>query len=130
MEHHTTFVAMDTHKVKISVALAETGRDREVRFLGEIANKPEAIKRLVEKLASRHGELRLCYEAGPLRLWHPPSDHQARAGLHGGGPVAGPDPARRSCQDQPTRRGELGQAAPGGRADRGLGSRGGARGHA
>ncbi len=33
MEHHTTFVAMDTHKVKISVALAETGRGREVRFL-------------------------------------------------------------------------------------------------
>ncbi len=65
MEHHTTFVAMDTHKVKISVALAETGRDREVRFLGEIANKPEAIKRLVEKLASRHGELSFCYEAGP-----------------------------------------------------------------
>ncbi len=33
MEHYTTFVAMDTHKVKISVALAETGRGREVRFL-------------------------------------------------------------------------------------------------
>ncbi len=56
---------MDTHKAKISVALAETGRDREVRFLGEIVNKPDAIKRPVDKLASRHGELSFCYEAGP-----------------------------------------------------------------
>jgi hypothetical protein len=31
---------MDTHKAKISVALAEAGRDREVRFLGEIVNLP------------------------------------------------------------------------------------------
>ncbi len=65
MEHHTTFVAMDTHKAKISVALAEAGRDREVRFLGEIVNRPDAIKRLVDKLAKRHGRLSFCYEAGP-----------------------------------------------------------------
>ncbi len=80
-----------------------------------------------------HGFLRRAKYSGatgPLWLWHSPSDHQARAGLHGGGPVAGPDPARRSCQDQPTRRGEFGQAAPGGRAGRGLSSRGGARGDA
>ncbi len=56
---------MDTHKAKISVALAEAGRDREVRFLGEIVNRPDAIKRLVDKLAKRHGRLSFCYEAGP-----------------------------------------------------------------
>ena len=56
---------MDTHKAKISAALAEAGRDREVRFLGEIVNRPDAIKRLVDKLAKRHRRLSFCYEAGP-----------------------------------------------------------------
>ncbi len=56
---------MDTRKAKISVALAEAGRDREVRFLGEIVNRPDAIKRLVDKRAKRHGRLSFCYEAGP-----------------------------------------------------------------
>ena len=59
------FVGLDTSKLKISVAVAEDGRQGEIRFLGEIDNTPEAVRRLVSKLASRHGELLFCYEAGP-----------------------------------------------------------------
>src|SRR3954462_13125103 len=59
------FVGLDTSKMKISVALAEEGRQGEVRFLGEIDNTPEAVRRLVSKLAGRHSELLFCYEAGP-----------------------------------------------------------------
>jgi len=59
------FVGLDTSKLKISVALAEEGRQGEVRFLGEIDNTPEAVRRLVSKLASRHSEVLFCYEAGP-----------------------------------------------------------------
>jgi transposase len=59
------FVGLDTSKLKISVAVAEDGRQGEVRFLGDIDNTPEAVRRLVSKLASRHGELLFCYEAGP-----------------------------------------------------------------
>jgi transposase len=59
------FVGLDTSKLKISVAVAEEGRQGEIRFLGEIDNTPEAVRRLVHKLASRHGELLFCYEAGP-----------------------------------------------------------------
>jgi transposase len=59
------FVDLNTSKLKISVALAEEGRQGEVRLLGEIDNTPEAIRRLVSKLASRHCELLFCYEAGP-----------------------------------------------------------------
>ena len=33
--------------------------------VGDIDNTPEAVRRLVHKLASRHGELLFCYEAGP-----------------------------------------------------------------
>jgi transposase len=59
------FVGLDTSKLKISVAVAEDGRQGEIRFLGDIDNTPEAVRRLVHKLASRHGELLFCYEAGP-----------------------------------------------------------------
>src|SRR3954447_7215862 len=59
------FVGLDTSKLKIAVALAEEGRQGEVRFLGEIDNTPEAVRRLVSKLASRHSEVLFCYEAGP-----------------------------------------------------------------
>ena len=64
-QNSKVFVGLDTSKLKIAVAVAEDGRQGEVRFLGEIDNTPEAVRRLVSKLASRHGELLFCYEAGP-----------------------------------------------------------------
>ena len=59
------FIGLDTSKLKISVAVAEEGRQGEVRFVGDIANTPEAVRRLVTKLAGRYRRLALCYEAGP-----------------------------------------------------------------
>jgi len=64
-QNSKVFVGLDTSKLKISVAVAEDGRQGEVRFLGDIDNTPETVRRLVHKLASRHGELLFCYEAGP-----------------------------------------------------------------
>ena len=59
------FVDLDASKMKIAVALAEDGRQGEVRFLGDIENTPEAIKRLVNKLIGKYQQLLFCYEAGP-----------------------------------------------------------------
>jgi transposase len=59
------FVGLDTSKMKISVALAEEGRQGEVRFLGDIDHTPEAVRRLVAKLAGKYHRLLFCYEAGP-----------------------------------------------------------------
>ena len=59
------YVGLDTSKLKISVALAAAGRDGEVRFLGDIDSAPEAVERLVRKLAKRHRRLSFAYEAGP-----------------------------------------------------------------
>jgi hypothetical protein len=61
----TTSVAMDTHKNTIAVALAVGGRRGETRFVGEIPSRPDAVAKLVERLASKHGKLAFCYEAGP-----------------------------------------------------------------
>jgi transposase len=59
------FLGLDTSKLTIAVALAEGGRGGEVRFLGDIANTPEAVRRLMTKLAGKYRRLMVCYEAGP-----------------------------------------------------------------
>jgi transposase len=64
-EDRTVCVGLDAHKATIAVAVAEPGRSGEVRFQGEIANRPEAVRRLIERLAAKHGELAVVYEAGP-----------------------------------------------------------------
>ena len=64
-EDRTVCVGLDTHKAKIAVAVAEPGRAGEVRFVGEIANQPDAVRRLIERLADKLGRLKVCYEAGP-----------------------------------------------------------------
>ena len=65
VEQNTTYVAFDTSKETIAVALAEGRRRGEVRFFGTVANRPEAVRKLVDKLAGRHSRLAFCYEAGP-----------------------------------------------------------------
>ena len=59
------FVGIDTSKLRNAVAIADGGRDGEVRFLGEIENSEAATAKLVRKLASQYQRLTFCYEAGP-----------------------------------------------------------------
>ncbi|MGO9472002.1 MAG: IS110 family transposase, partial [Rhodomicrobium sp.] len=59
------FVGIDTSKLRNAIAIAEQGRQGEVRYLGEIDNTPEATRKLVAKLAQRDRKLHFCYEAGP-----------------------------------------------------------------
>src|SRR5215212_2417988 len=63
--HSEAFVGLDTSKLRNAVAIAEGGRDGEVRFYGEIENTPAATAKLVRKLAAKYERLTFCYEAGP-----------------------------------------------------------------
>lgn len=65
MEQDTTYVGLDTSKETIAVAIAESGLRGEVRYYGSISSRPEAVSKLVAKLADRHRHLAFCYEAGP-----------------------------------------------------------------
>ena len=66
MEHHSeAFVALDTAKLRNAVAIADVGRNGEIRYLGEIDNTEAETRKLVAKLASKHARLTFCYESGP-----------------------------------------------------------------
>ena len=65
MSEHISFIGLDVHKATIAVAVAEEGRNGDVRFVGEVPNDEAALDRLVAKLGKDGRRLRFCYEAGP-----------------------------------------------------------------
>src|SRR5258708_39053735 len=64
-DHSEAFVALEPAKLRNAVAIADAGRNGEIRYLGEIDNTEAETRKLVAKLASKHARLTFCYEAGP-----------------------------------------------------------------
>ena len=58
------FIGLDVHKETISVAVAEGGRNGEIRHLGNFQNAPDAIAKLARRLGRLHGAIEFVYEAG------------------------------------------------------------------
>ncbi len=56
------FVGLDVHGETIAAAVAE--EDGSELDFGVIANRPEAVRRLIKRLGPVE-KLRVCYEAGP-----------------------------------------------------------------
>ena len=59
------FVGIDVAKLRNAVAIADAGRDGEIRYIGEVDASSDSMKRLIGKLASKYDRLHFCYEAGP-----------------------------------------------------------------
>jgi transposase len=64
-KYSEAFVGFDTAKKKHAGAIADVGREGEIRYLGEIDSSPATVERVIGKLAGRYEKLRVCYEAGP-----------------------------------------------------------------
>ena len=59
------YIGLDVHAETIAVALAEEGRDGEVRSHSIISADLHCVEKLMRKLGHPDKELRVCYEAGP-----------------------------------------------------------------
>lgn len=65
MSTHRKFIGVDVHKDTTVVAVAESGREGEVRQYGEISSDLHALERLLTKLRADGSTLHVAYEAGP-----------------------------------------------------------------
>ncbi|MDH5232441.1 MAG: transposase, partial [Gammaproteobacteria bacterium] len=65
MKKSHAFIGLDVHKETIAVAVAEAGRDGEIRFWGNYENSDTQISHIVKKLEAKFSNIEYCYEAGP-----------------------------------------------------------------
>jgi len=63
--HSEAFIGIDTAKLRNAIAVAEAGRNGEVRYLGEVDTSEAGTRKLVAGLSARYRRLTFCYEAGP-----------------------------------------------------------------
>ena len=58
------YIGLDVHKESISIAVAEPGRDGEIRSYGKISNNLHAVEKVISRLRKQYGkdvELDFCY---------------------------------------------------------------------
>ncbi|NTV53933.1 MAG: IS110 family transposase [Syntrophaceae bacterium] len=65
MKHSIIFVGLDVHKDSIDIALADDGRNGEIRFYGTIGGDLASLDKAIRRFRRTGTELRFVYEAGP-----------------------------------------------------------------
>jgi transposase len=58
-------VGIDAAKMRNAIAVADAGREGEVRYLGEVDASSESMRRIVKRIAGKYECVHFCYEAGP-----------------------------------------------------------------
>ena len=62
-DYSTKFIGLDVHKDSITIAIADGGRNGEVRLYGAIENTTQSLDKVIRKILSTSGELQFVYEA-------------------------------------------------------------------
>lgn len=64
-DYREAFVGIDVAKLKNAIAVAESGRDGEVRYFGEVNASDTNMRRIIRRIAAKFDHVHFCYEAGP-----------------------------------------------------------------
>jgi len=64
MKHFIIFVGLDVHKDSIVIALADDGRNGEIRFYGTIGGDLDSLDKAIRKFRRSDVELRFVYDGG------------------------------------------------------------------
>jgi transposase len=98
-DYREAFVGIDVAKLRNAIAIANSGREGEVRFFGEVDASDTSMRRVIQRIAAKFDRVYFCYEAGPTGY-----------GLHRlirslghecGRPLADPEEAWGSGEDKP-----------------------------
>jgi transposase len=64
-DYREAFIGIDVAKLKNAIAVAESGREGEVRFWGEVDASDTSMRRIIQRIAAKFNRVHFCYEAGP-----------------------------------------------------------------
>ncbi|MEY9186409.1 transposase [Bradyrhizobium ottawaense] len=64
-DYREAFVGIDVAKLRNAVAIADAGREGEVRFFDEVDASITNMRRVIGRIANRFDHVHFCYEAGP-----------------------------------------------------------------
>jgi transposase len=64
-DYKEAFVGIDVAKLKNAITIAESGREGEVRFWGEVDACDTSMRRIIQRTAAKFDRVHFCYEAGP-----------------------------------------------------------------
>ncbi|RWK79844.1 MAG: IS110 family transposase [Mesorhizobium sp.] len=64
-DYREAFVGIDVAKLRNAIAVADAGREGEVRFFGEVDASEESMRRVIRRIATKFDRVYFCYEAGP-----------------------------------------------------------------
>lgn len=59
------FIGIDVAKARNAIAVADSERCGEVRFVGEVDASLDAMRRILQRIAAKYDVVHCCYEAGP-----------------------------------------------------------------
>ncbi|MFI0849098.1 IS110 family transposase [Mesorhizobium sp. IMUNJ 23232] len=64
-DYREAFVGIDVAKLRNAIAIADSGREGEVRFFGEVDASDQSMRSVIQRIAGRFDRVHFCYEAGP-----------------------------------------------------------------
>lgn len=64
-DYKESFVGINVAKLTNAVAIADAGREGEIRFFGEVEASVESMRRVIQRISAKFDRVHFCYEAGP-----------------------------------------------------------------